>query len=554
MKTIGLAARGNVSSGLDATLRALGHALGASFEERRFEAADLSVDAWVVLGATRDTVAQVARAHRPCYVVIDHAETLATAPTTTLTMASEAGLDEALRGRIITADDVSEAKALPDWLSGVTVLASKPGGVVWAAKQFGNQTHQYVGFMPPELTEGETIFSHFSRQRLLRLLPLLLFVRSIAEGEGWTAPPLQAAFMFDDPNLHWPSYGFISYHEVVRRATAGSFHVSFATIPLDSWFVHRGTARLFAERGDRISLLCHGNDHLRNELGRAVSAEAMGKLLRQAAGRLDRMETRTGLRVSRVMAPPHGACRELALAELERAGFEAICISRGSLAHHNPGAKWTQTIGLRPCDVINGVAVIPRFGLSTSCRNDILIAALLRQPIVPIAHHRDVAAGYGLLEEVASLVNSLGRVQWHCLEAISRSLYSSKQVGGALWIRMWSRRVVVPIPSGASCLRVQPAPGADDAEQPRLWRNLSGSRSWNSLSPGEAVEVGAGARIEILSPNSLPERRHTESARPQGVKRIARRALTEARDRALPPIHRVARLVQPAPPVSRLLE
>ena len=203
--------------------------------------------------------------------------------------------------------------------------------------------------------------------------------------------------MFDDPNLHWRSYGFIDYNEMVRHAVAGKYRVCVATIPLDAWLVHKPTSAIFRDNTARISLLYHGNNHVFRELARSHSADSMRALLLQAGRRMTKMEARTGLKVARVMAPPHGACSETALAQMAQIGFEAACVSRGSLRYHNSGAQWTRTIGMNPCDIIAGLPVIPRCGLSRSCRNDILIAALLHQPIVVMTHHLALAEGYDLL-------------------------------------------------------------------------------------------------------------------------------------------------------------
>src|SRR3712207_7699471 len=51
---------------------------------------------------------------------------------------------------------------------------------------------------------------------------------------GWTPAPLRAAIMFDDPNLHWKSYGYIIYPELVEHAKEHNYHAVFATVPLDS--------------------------------------------------------------------------------------------------------------------------------------------------------------------------------------------------------------------------------------------------------------------------------------------------------------------------------
>jgi hypothetical protein len=537
MKTIGVCAQ-SLSPGRKATFDALGKALGVTLVERTF-GDDRNIDGWVVLAADRKSALEIGRTTRPCYVVLDEAELTSCGTSAKVMFANRPELAAVLRGRQVTADDAVGAKALPHWLPDVVPLALKEGSAVWARQERGAFGHHYVSLPPPELNNGEPLFAHFSGQRIASLLPLALFVRSLGEDPRWEPPPLRAAFMFDDPNVHWTSYGFIDYHEMVRHAAAGNYHVSVATIPLDAWFVHQPASVIFKENSGRISLLYHGNDHVFNELARPQSAEAMERLFRQAIGRITRMEARTGLEVARVMAPPHGACSETALAEMAQSGFEAVCVSRGSLRHHNSGAVWIRTIGMRPCDSFAGLPIIPRFGLSKNCRNDILIAALFRQPIVPMTHHQAVADGYNLLDETASFVNSLGGVTWCDMKTISRSLYSSRHDDKTLRVRMWSKRVTVPVPPGTTAIHVDRACTEDLGEETFFWRTRTGDHRWKVTSRSETFGVNSGETIEIASGPAGATATETHTAGRPGLAPVVRRLLTEVRDRALPSVHRL---------------
>jgi hypothetical protein len=539
MPTIGICPP-SLYAGWKPTFDALGEALNVSFEKRAF-GDDRNLDGWIVLAADRKFASEIGRATRPCYVVFDKTELTPQGTSSKITFANRSELTSILRGRDITAEDAVGAKALPRWLQNVVPLAFKDGSAVWAIQNQGDCRHQYVALPPPELNDGEALFTHLSGQRLARLLPLVLFVRALAEDKRWEPPPLQATFMFDDPNLHWTSYGFVDYDEMARRAAAGNYHVSIATIPLDAWFVHPPTRAIFKEYSDRMSLLYHGNDHLSRELARAQSPESLQRLLCQAAGRIASMETRTGLEVARVMAPPHGACGEAALSEMARLGFEAVCVSRGSLRHYNSGASWTRTIGMRPCDIVAGLPVIPRFGLSKNCRNDILIAALLRQPIVPMTHHQGVADGYHLLDEMASFAHSLGEVAWRDMKTISRSLYSQRREDGILWVSMLSTRVSVPVPPDITGIQVKSPRIKDSAEGRLFWRTIGEGRRWKLVSGDETIAVQGGAPIEIAVSPIRATRTPTHSAGKPRLAPAARRLLTEVRDRALPSIHRIAR-------------
>ena len=54
---------------------------------------------------------------------------------------------------------------------------------------------------------------------------------------------LAAAFLVDDPNLHWTSYGHLSYPEIVRHANEHDYHVAMAMVPIDTGAAHPAAAR-----------------------------------------------------------------------------------------------------------------------------------------------------------------------------------------------------------------------------------------------------------------------------------------------------------------------
>lgn len=539
MKTIGICAR-SLSPGRQAMFDALGEALGVSFVKRTFDD-DRNIDGWVLLAADQKLVSDSRHATRPCYVVLDEAQLIPCGSSSKITLSSGSWLPPVLRGQEITADDAVAARSLPRWLLDASPAAFKSGAPVWAIRQIGDCLHHYSALQPPPLGDGDALFTQFSGPRMACLLPLVIFVGSLATDPGWEPPPLQATFMVDDPNLHWRSYGFLDYRTLVGHARARNYHVSVATIPLDAWLVHPPTSAIFKKNPERISLLFHGNDHVSQELARTRSAESARRLLRRAIARIVAMESRTGLDVARVMAPPHGACSERTIAEMARIGFEAVCVSPGSLRRHNNGAPWVRTIGMSTCDRIAGLPVIPRCGLSTHVRNDILIAALLRRPIVPMTHHDAVADGYDLLNDTAHFIGSLGQVAWRDMTKISRSLYSQRRDDCIHHVKMLSNRITVLVLEGTTQIRVQRPWLADFAEEALFWRVTGGDAPWHPAVHLEGIAVNAGTTIEIASGPAGVNRAEAYDAGPFRLTPVARRLLTEGRDRALPSIYCLAR-------------
>lgn len=135
-------------------------------------------------------------------------------------------------------------------------------------------------------------------------IPLLDFLRELTAGIDYDTPPLQACFMFDDPNLHWPTWGHLSYPQLLRQAVEEDYHVSIATVPLDTWYTHSKAATLFRENPERLSLLVHGIKHTHAELLKPKTEKARARDLAHGLRLIERLESRHRLRVSRIMAPP----------------------------------------------------------------------------------------------------------------------------------------------------------------------------------------------------------------------------------------------------------
>lgn len=251
------------------------------------------------------------------------------------------------RGRTLE----SEVSALPGRLAleaDEVVLASSDGHPIWTMSIRQGRSIFRSALPLLDIANQGSFSLVFSDQAFIQNLPLLHLLRHIGHTAIDEVPPLRAAFMFDDPNLHWPTYGCVDYREVVARARKNNYHVSFATIPLDTWYTHRSTAEIFRCNPDAISLLVHGNNHSKNELARQHLAADRMALLSQAQARIQRLEQSTGLEVCRVMVPPHGGCSSDMLGALAEAGFEGACISAGSLMAHNPQAPWISTLGFHP--------------------------------------------------------------------------------------------------------------------------------------------------------------------------------------------------------------
>jgi hypothetical protein len=458
----------------------------------------------------------------PALVVGDGADLGATAADVRL--CDGGAIDRRLHG-IVVSDRLAGSPLAPA-ADRDDVLAVAGTQAVWTRSR-GRAPVDRVRCALPELAPDQ-VLSTLLWQQTVVAVALVSFLRAVCARDAWQSPSVRAAFLFDDPNLRWRSYGFIDYRRLVEHADAHGYHASMAMIPLDAGRPHRPTVSLFARRRDRLSLVFHGNDHVKEELLRPREPDDALAMAAQAMRRIERFERRYGLPVDRVMTPPHGLCSENVTQALGAVGFDALCA-----IHPIPwtGAPPPSAVlaGWGPAGFVGGCAVILRRTLDCSA-SEIALHAFLDHPIVLYGHHEDLAHGLEPLAVAAARVNRLGDVRWMALGDMALANHTRRVSGERVVVAPYARRVVVSPPRGASTLAVrEPRPAHGDPE-------LVG---W-SVGPGPIQPFGAEAPIGHDGPLDIRLR----GVRDVDAGQVAapawrpwpklRRAGTEARDRVLP--------------------
>jgi hypothetical protein len=436
-------------------------------------------------------------------------------------------VDQRLRGRLLHDTRCGSLAGLEP--GDDLVLASVDGVPVWTAER--RRWRQQAAMLPAELASDEILRDRLRDERFLALIPILELLRQVTADRRWQAPALRAAFILDDPNLHWPSYGFADFAALADAAERERFHVAIAAVPLDMWYSHPAAVRQFRRR-DALSLLVHGNDHLHCELARELPERELLAVLAQAQRRVGRFERRTKLRVARVMAPPHGQCSRAMLRALSSAGFQAACISRPYpwLARAPAEAPWAQW---ELADVPDGCApVISRHPFAGTTQ-DIYLRAYLDQPLVLYGHHGDLAEGLGPLSELAAAINSLGAVTWMSLGAIADGNFLTRDRGEERRVRLYTRQAELELPSTISQLVVDGAREPAERQSELLEVKPAGSPPLVTRL-GERLSLPGGQRVRLrLIAVDAPD---VESLQPpaRSIWAPMRRALVEVRDRTAP--------------------
>ena len=458
-------------------------------------------------------------------------------------------LDSRLRGRTLSHESLGRGGLESD--DADEVLAYVGDRPAWVKRRVSGEMTDVLAFGPGRLEAGGFLRDEVAPGRFFRLLPLIHFLRDVCTASAWESPPTRAAFVIDDPNLHWRSYGYLRYPELVRHAREWAYHAVMAMIPLDCWYAHGSTVRLFHKNADVVSLCIHGNNHTSRELEQPGSRQDARALLAQSVRRIERFERRTGLHIARVMVPPHEACSSQSMSVMLDVGFEAACISRAypwmpfgaSDSPYNTPVAGHVLSGWRVAELLSdGFPVIARRGIDEY--DEIVLRSYLDQPVVLYGHVSDLAGGLERLAAAAAVVNSVPGAKWGSLEDIARSNFETRREGDILHLRPFARRVRVSIGPDIAAIHVRKPDRVSGFSQ-GVCAAIDGSLDGCGIdgdiielphdrSETAMVEVMWGPRHALTSPR-IPASFLSAPA-------VARRLLTEARDRLQPFVRSRARL------------
>lgn len=375
----------------------------------------------------------------------------------------------------------------------------------------------------------------FCAESFLDTLPVMVFVRAVLAGRGWRRPTLQATCIVDDPNLRRLRYGHLDYRTAVQFARERPFHLSVGFVPLDYDTTSADVARLFRENSQALSLVVHGNDHLRLELSRQVPHQRAVRSACQALARMERHRATTGLRCPPVMTPPHGVCSRPWVRALRAAGYVAAVATATHPITVKPEDDGAGALHEMFCGELSlyGFPIITRFPAVLS-RNQWLFAAWLGKPLVVYAHHGDFAGGAEELLAGVDFINNRMAPSWATITDIVHDNYMLCTRGRVAEVRAFSNDVVISVPDGVDELVVAKE-GRDIPWESEIVR-VDDLRV-------EAIEGSPDAlRVRVLPDGRaqvrlrfLPDGIDTGDERLGGRARgRVRRALTETRDRLAP--------------------
>jgi hypothetical protein len=191
-----------------------------------------------------------------------------------------------------------------------------------------------------------------------------------------------------------------------------------------------------------------------------------------------------------------------------------------------PAAGWL------PAQLVGGLPVLPRYSLANDL-DGLVFHALLGQPLIIYCHQADLRHGLDPFREAAARTAGLGDVEWTSLAEIARRNVALHGSGEPATVTLYSRDARLLRPR-APRLRIEVPRIYRPEQAPVLWvdgfaHDLEplpdgrGAATIGNDHVGQLLRVQLVAAVGSASANSAASR--------PGVWPLARRALTESRDR-----------------------
>lgn len=438
---------------------------------------------------------------------------------------SSNAIHRAFRGADLTDASLKQCASVPQSLE---TFAEVDGRPVWSVDSTSGCRCHHVGVDLPHFVASDYFQAHFRAARWFGMAPLLHFLQELLGAEGWKKAEPRATFIIDDPNFHHRSYGYLDFAGLIKHAKAHNYHATVATVPLDTWYFNRKVAAMFLDHPQQVSVMMHGVNHLADELARDYRKDEALSLLAAGLRRIVAFEAESGVKVDRIMAAPHGAFKESITEPLLRLGFEAGCVSIGSLTRWNADKNWPAELGMPMAQAL-GHEAFPVFHRTSTSETDIRLSAFLGHPVVIATHHHDYMRNFARIESLAKMVNDILSPRWMTIKDISQTNYLCRVENEVLCVTPYTRRLKIPLSPGTKTIQLLASPFFPEAtiqlkEQPA---------KETCCIAGVPLEYSVSNNIlELYVPPKRPVDYEGVAPHPLGFWAVTRRLLAEGRDRA----------------------
>ena len=147
------------------------------------------------------------------------------------------------------------------------------------------------------------------------------------------------------------------------------------------------------------------------------------------------------------MEPPYGIVNREFIQALASLDYAGVLVTPSQFLKVNTSYDGPASFGMERAEIFtNGLGMIPRIVMGNKAPTEMVLAALLDQPIVVAAHHYDVADGMSWLSSYAARLKTGGPIQLCDLSTLLEGSYETLADNDRLRIRTGARTIKVTIP------------------------------------------------------------------------------------------------------------
>lgn len=280
-------------------------------------------------------------------------------------------------------------------------------------------------------------------EQFSRLMPLLIFLKRAFGDQMWQWPNHSMANLIIDDPLIRPTYGFVNFEALVRKADELNFTATLAFIPWNHRRSESSTIELFRKRSDRLSVCVHGCDHISAEFG-ITDLGRLNSTIQTALSRMSDHQQRTGLPFLKGMVFPQGHFSSASMLALKSNSFiAAINTEAAPMA----GSGEEQ---LTVADFLD-VAVTRYHGFALFRRRypkdseEFPFQLFAGKPLFLVEHHGFFKNGFDQLSEMVKKINAINpRVRWtNASEILTKSYKLRRMASDTVECRVFSSSQVI---------------------------------------------------------------------------------------------------------------
>jgi len=374
------------------------------------------------------------------------------------------------------------------------------------------------------------------REHFLSAVPLVLYIKWAFAETCWNAPEANACLVIDDPLLK-PTHGFVDFEELLSLMKQHNFSTNIAFIPWNWRRSAPGVVRLFRENPKCYSLSVHGCDHIRAEFGSSNQQRLYWKA-EQAAKRMNRHRSMTGIDHDPVMVFPQGIFSEAAMSVLKHT--DLIGAVNNDVVSADPCPR-----GITISDVWDIAVMSYSFPLFTRRYpwegiENFAFDALLGKPAIAVIHHDYCSDHCARLVNFIEQLNALPCAPtWRNLGDVVRRSCRQREVSqGNVEVEMYGTELRIENRSGEPkrflIRRRECEPSAiqqicADAQE-IAWKQVNGRINFEiDLNPSES-------RVIKIKFHDFGGKEHNGDNLLYRLKTMLRRYLCEIRDNYVAPM------------------